>query len=278
MTDHDLDNLLTRFRRDLFFAGGVRWSVMTALFVCAFGVMVSDDEAFRRMALLSVLMILIGWTVLAAISFRHVRLTNLGAALIAADKLDDAEANLRQVIFRFSLFRNVKLMACHQLAVLSHSRRQYEQGNRICRELLRHRLGSLKSIRISCRLLWADCLLRLDDVQGAREAFLPINDGQLSLSERLKLLPIQLRYELSAGLEKESVKNLKDKIRLAELLDGKAAALVHALLAEACRRCDMVAKTAYLSQRAALYNDLDDIAEQVELIAPIAEAARQFEA
>jgi hypothetical protein len=278
MTDRDLDTLLKRFRRDLLFANGVRWSVMAALFVCAFGVMVSDDEAFRRTALLSVIMILIGWTVLAGISFRHIRLTNLGAALIAADKLDDAEVNLRQVILRFSLFRNVKMMACHQLAVLSHSRHQYQQGSRICRELLRHRLGSLKTVGTSCRLLWADCLLRLDDVQGAYEAFLPMHGGALSLSEQLKLMPIQLRYELSAGLEKESVENLKEKVRLAELLDAKAAALVHALLAEACRRCDMVTESAYLSRRAALYGDLDDIAKQVQLIAPIAEAANQFKA
>ena len=67
MTDHDLDNLLSRFRRDLFFADGVRWSVMATLFGCAFGVMVSEDEVFRRTALLSVLMILIGAVILAMV-------------------------------------------------------------------------------------------------------------------------------------------------------------------------------------------------------------------
>jgi hypothetical protein len=106
-------------------------------------------------------------------------------------------------------------------------------------------------------------------VDAAYDAMRPVYDTQLSLSDRMKLLPVQLRYELAADHSSASVNALAEKVRVAELLDSSQAALVHAMLAEACRRESMPDQQAFLLKRARLYHDLEPLAEQYALITPI---------
>ncbi len=110
-----------------------------------------------------------------------------------------------------------------------------------------------------------------NEVADAYAAFRPLYDQELSLVERLALLPIQLRYELEAGHVDSGVRGLSEKVRLAELLEAPKAALVHALLAEACRRRNRDADRDYLARRASLYHDLEPLARVHPVIAPVLE-------
>ena len=83
------------------------------------------------------------------------------------------------------------------------------------------------------------------------------------MSQRLALLPIELRYALETNHTRHAVQNLGEKLKYAELLDSAEAAWVHAMLAEACRREGMTAQAEFLQRRAALYHDLDDLPDNL---------------
>ena len=117
----------------------------------------------------------------------------------------------------------------------------------------------------------------LDRRDEAYEAMRPVYDVPLSLLDRMKLLPVQLRYELAANHTASAVRELGEKIKVAELLDAPGAALVHALLAEACDRQAMGRQRDFLTARAWLYHDLTDLADRYELIAPLTARTRPAE-
>jgi hypothetical protein len=215
---------------------------------------------------------LVIWALIIINSARVARYVQTAGALLSIGQLDDAEVWLRRVLERFSLSARTKILACQQFASLFFRRDDHPSVVIICSELLKHRLTRLHSIWLNTRLMMADSLLMLDRVPEAYDAMRPVYDAPLSLSDRMKLLPIQLRYELAADHASASVEALPDKLRIAELLDSARAALVHALLAEACRRNNMAEQQAFLTERAWLYHDLDQLASRYPLIAPIAAA------
>jgi hypothetical protein len=115
----------------------------------------------------------------------------------------------------------------------------------------------------------AESLLSLDRVGEAYEAMRPVYDVPLTLADRMKLLPVQLWYELQAGQAIASVESLPEKVRIAELLDSQQAALVHAMLAGPCRQRAMPAESEFLLRRARLYADLEPIIQRYPVLAPI---------
>jgi hypothetical protein len=210
--------------------------------------------------------IVVGLVLLAAVwillSFRGVlllRRARHGAALLAAGRVEQAQRDLVDVLGRFTLLRSVKIMAGHQLAVATHAGGRYAEAIAICREVLRHRLRGARSAATGLRLILADSLLMLDQIEAAGPVMQAMDAYDLSLADRMTLLPIKLRYQLSAGRDAEAAGSLPDKVRLAELLDSSSAALAHALLAEACRRAHLPQQQHYLLQRAELLADLGPI-------------------
>lgn len=224
-------------------------------------------------------MLLVGATGMLVFLFMIINAVRLnadlrtGGMLLTAGHLDDAEAWFQRAIERFSLSARAKIIACQQLAAVFFRRNAYDEVVTICRELLRHRIRHLKHVWINARLLLADSLLMLNRADEAYEALRPVYDAPLSLAERMKLLPIQLRYELDAGHTGSATRALAEKVQIAELLESPRAALVHALLAEACRREAMTAECDFLTERAWLYCDLDKLADRYTVIAPIARHA-----
>src|SRR3712207_6854480 len=51
-----------------------------------------------------------------------------------------------QALRSFSLFRAVKLLSVHHLAVLRHAQKRWQDSAMLCRALLGQRLGSLQSL------------------------------------------------------------------------------------------------------------------------------------
>jgi hypothetical protein len=270
VSSEDLDRSLRQLRRQVALIRILRVGaivlVMAAVFWAA-----ALKPPLDKYAMFAVLAgTLLGWVCFIVHSIRVTREVQAGSVLLMTGQLDDAEVWLRRGMERFSLSAQAKLMAGQQLASLRFRRDAHQDVVVICRELLRHRVRQLRQAWVATRLMLADSLLMLDRVGEAYEAMRPVYDAPLSLGDRMRLLPIQLRYELAAEHSASAVGGLAEKVQIAELLESPRAALVHALLAEACRRQRMPGHHEFLAERARLYHDLDLLAERFSVIAPIA--------
>lgn len=267
-----VDGILQAFRRNLRFLLGLRL-VVGLIFAFVFVWTWSLPEGTGRVVLgLLMLGALLLWAAFLVRSVRLMREIQAGNMLVALGRMEDAEARLGRILGRFSFSERGQLMLLQQLAGLLFIRERFHDVVAICRELLRHRLGRARGLGFATRVMLADSLLQLNRVEEAYAAIRPVYDAPLTLAERMKLLPVQLRYELAAGHAAAAAQGLPQKVQVAELLDSQGAALVHALLAEACRRQSMRAQEAFLAERARLYHDLEPLAEKHPVIRPVCEA------
>jgi hypothetical protein len=267
-----LDAILRAFRRQLRMIRVVRLTLLAGTAAAVLWASRLPHPDNKRLMFAIFIGTLVVWVLTLIKNARVGRYVQTAGALLSVGQLDDAEVWLRRVLEQYSLSARSKLVACQQLASLLFRRDDHQNVVRVCGELLQQRLGRLHSIWINTRLMMADSLLMLDRVPEAYDAIRPVYDATLSLSDRMKLLPLQLRYELAADYASAAVQALPEKLQIAELLDSPRAALVHALLAEACRRTEMPEQQAFLTERAWLYHDLDELAARYPIIAPIAAA------
>lgn len=264
-----MESILRTFRRQLAVAKTLRISVVIATGI-TFAWAVAMPESASTWALGVMIAVVVAmWFNMLINAARLTRDLHAGSALLATGQLDEAEYWLKRALTRFSLTAHTKLMAGVELATVLLRRERYVDAVSVCREVLRHRVSRLRNVWINARILLADSLLQINEINAAYEAIRPVYEAQLTLADRMRLLPVQLRYELAADHSAASVNALAEKVQIAELLDAPQAALVHALLAEACRRESMPAQQAFLANRAKLYHDLEPLAEKHALIAPI---------
>jgi len=262
MNEQELTVLLAGFRRRLLFASVIRWVLVAGLLASLLGIGAFGREYAARVASLSLVMVLAGWLLMVMVSIRTARNAQVGAALLLGGQLGEAEQELLRAIRGTSVFRGVLLSAVQHYAMLLHARRMYAEAARVFRALLRYgrsQMGSLKKFQTSIRLMLADCELSQGNMQAAYDAFAPVFGTPLTLSERLMLLPVELRYELATGHTANAGAHLREKVRHAELLESPQAAWVHTLLAEACRREGMYIQADFLHQRAVLYHEQGDL-------------------
>lgn len=189
--------------------------------------------------------------------------------LAATGQREEAQVWLGRVMTGWAMSVTIQMMAGQEFAQMLARQKRYTDVIAVCQHLLRYRGRRLSAAWVAVRTILADSLLRLDRVAEAYRALQPVYDKEMSLSERMRLLPVQLRYELATDQSALAAADLPEKLRVAELLDTKQAALVHALLAEACRRERLEHKRAFLAKRAHLYADLAPIADEHPVIAPI---------
>ncbi|MHC4443486.1 MAG: hypothetical protein ACYTF1_03840 [Planctomycetota bacterium] len=271
MKTETLANILRNFRLQMFMVNAFRLAIILALLAVIIWTNYLPEQQGKLVMLITVGAAVLTWVFIIIGSARTARELQAGTALLGMGQLDDAQVWLIKAVENFSLSVKGKIVACQQLAVLFMKQQAYEEVVTVCRTILSQRLHRLQSVWVNTRIMLADSLLYLNRVQEAYEAMRPVYDATLSLADRLKLLPVQLRYELATDRADSSVVSLKEKIQIAELLDSAGAALVHALLAEACRRRDMTAESNFLIQRARLYHDLDKLVQQHGSIAPVVE-------
>ncbi|UCD28804.1 MAG: hypothetical protein JSV03_17295 [Planctomycetota bacterium] len=269
MSSDDLNIMLRSFRRRLAVIRVLRIALIVLFLLAFIWADQLDEPDDKHMMFLVFAAAVLTWILLVIGSTQTGREVQTASVLLNIGKLDDAEVWLHKAMGRFSLSARGKVIACQQLAALFMRREQYAEVVLICRTLLRRRLCRLHSVWINTRLLLADSLLYMDRVYEAYQAVRPMYDVPLTLADRMKLLPIQLRYELAADQAASAVVALKEKIEIAELLDAPRAALVHALLAEACRRRNMRPQYNFLIERARLYYDLDKLAERYPILTPV---------
>jgi hypothetical protein len=270
LTSTELEALLQKFRRQIKLIRVLRVAMLVATVAAVLWAAQLPRPENKRLIFGIFLGTLMVWGLSLMNAARLARCVRTAGALLSIGQLDDAEVWLRRVIERFSLSVRTKILACQQIASLFFRQDAHEQVVTICGELLKQHLTGLRHIWVNTRLMMADSLLMLNRISDAYDAVRPVYDAPLSLSDRMKLLPIQLRYELAADHAAAAVQGIPEKLQIAELMDAPRAALVHALLAEACRRSHLPEQQAFLSERAWLYHDLDQLATRYPLIAPIA--------
>jgi len=209
----------------------------------------------------------LAWIVLTAMSARQVRAANQASVYISSGRIDLAEDQLKTAMRAFSLHRRGKYLVCHNLAVLEHGQKNYTAAAELCDGVIAMGVGIKQRVGRLCRILLADCRLLLGDATAAQRAIasISVEHNDLTLTERLLLLPVELRCQAAQGDYAAAAESLSWKVRLAEQLDSPKAALVHWLLAEACRRTGQASKAAFLQRRAALYHDLPPLKETYAL-------------
>ncbi len=261
--------VLSRFRRQMLLLRFTQITAAGAFLLGMGGMMVAPTEWARRSMFLGLLALVTAWVLLTLRSLRIMRQVHAGGVLMSIGRLDDAEVWLRRGMSTFSLSGRVKILAGQLLGMVLLRQGAYGQVIDLCRALLRQCRKRGGRLSIEIRMLLADSLLRLDRLDEAGQVLASFQEETLWLEARQRLLPITLRYELATDNPQEAVRDLKGKLRIAELLDPPNAAFVHAMLAEACRRTGRTEQLAFLAERAALYHDLQPLAQNWPIIAPI---------
>ena len=250
---------ITRFKRDLTLSTLLK----VLLLVAAAGALFIGPAlggAFDG----SLALVLVGvtWLVLSYRSVRGSRMAADSPSLIAAGQFEAAEHRIGEALRAFSLFRTVKLLSLHHLAVLRHAQRRWPETALLCRALLRQRLGPASGLGKSTRLILADSLLAMNDLRGAHECIARLYEHRLALGEALSLLGVQLDYLARIGAWQQMLHALPTRVQMAELMPTTSAAQAQALLALAARKTGRMEWESCLKRRAELLVDPDQLIER----------------
>jgi hypothetical protein len=249
------ENAIKTIHRDLTISRVLRGAVFLALVIVP-----SLNLGFSSGTLLVLLGV--GWMTISYFSARGSYMAADSPSLIASGQFDEAEQEIERVIRSFWLFRSVKLLSLHHLAVLRHAQRQWRESALLSRALLRQKLNGLPGIARTTRLMLADSLLELGDLGGAHEALSSIYSYKLTLQEAMNLLVVQLDYESRVGAWQAMFANMPSKIQLAELMPASSAARTQAFLALAARKVDRLDWSEWLRRRAELLTDINELTTQ----------------
>jgi hypothetical protein len=250
---------IARARRDLTLTTLIKSGLLIAV---VFGMFVAPMLNLRSDGTLLLVVVGIIWLVLSFQSMKGSRMAAASPGLIASGQYEEAEKTIDGALRSFSLFRTVKLMSLHHLALLRHAQRRYQEAAALCRELLDQRLGAVSGVGKQSRLILADALLEMGDLNGAHETLSSLYRHRLSLSEAMNLLQVEADYQARTGAWTQLAANLPSKVQLAELLPAPAAARVQALLALAAKKTDQPEWSDFLRRRAELLADPQDLARQ----------------
>jgi hypothetical protein len=254
-----VESAIHLLRRELTLASLVKGALIGGVVLC---VLVGPLVGWRGNAGVLLLGIGAAWLVLSYRSMKGSRWVATSPGLIATGQFEEAEQNIEQALRSFSLFRTVKLLSVHHLAVLRHAQRRWQDSAVLCRALLGQRLGALQGLSRQSRLILADALLEMGDVRGAYEAIAGLYEQRLSLGEAMNLLVVQLDYEARVGAWGHMMENVKAKGHLCELMPAGNAARAQALLALAAKRTGRDDWAQWLRRRVELLADVQRLASE----------------
>jgi hypothetical protein len=262
------DAAIARMRRAITLGIAVRallWAAAVASLICAW-LMPSSPPVDGRIALIVVAVL---WVTLSVRSWQSTRLNADVPHLLATGEFDAAEEQIDRSLRSFSLFRPIKLVALHQLAVLRMAQGKFADAATICHELLGHRLGMMGSLSRSSRLMLAQALLEQGEPRQAVMPLASLSGERLSLAETLNLLHLELDYGARVGDWQRMFDGYMGKVQLAEVMPAGASARVQASLALAARQVGRADVADWLSRRAALLADPAELVRQRPALAEI---------
>ena len=247
---------ISRFRRDLTLGSILNALLLGGVFFCVLlgGAFNSPGGDLLMLIILTVI-----WSTLGYHSMKNSRMAANSPSLIAAGQFDLAEYQIEKSLKNFSLFRTSKLLSLHHLAVLRHAQRRWADAAELCNALLRQRLGSLIGLARQSRLILADSLLEMGDVNGSYQAISGLYQHRLTLAEALSLLHVQLDYQWRVNAWDQMLAGLKNKVEMAELMKTANGARSQALLALAAKRSGREALSAWLRRRVELLVDVSEL-------------------
>ncbi|HZL37304.1 MAG TPA: hypothetical protein VFC78_18435 [Tepidisphaeraceae bacterium] len=247
-----VDSAIHRVRRDITLGVMVKGVLLGAVLAC----LMFAHPSIRFLALTGVIGV---WIALSMTSARTSRLAIDSPSLIAAGQFDEAEQHIDQAMRGFSLFSAVKLQSLHQLAMLRHAQRRWQESAALSSALLGQRLGATRGLSKASRMILAESLLEMNELGGAYGAIYGLYGEQLSLNEVLVLLAVQLDYESKIGAWHKMFSSAAAKVQLAELMPSHQAARVQALLALAALKVGRPDWARWLADRAQLLADVDKL-------------------
>lgn len=253
-----VESAITRFRRDLTLGTLIKAVLGGGAVLCLL------LRPFLRGGFIDTAIILAGiavvWMVLSYRSLKSSRIAAGSPMLIANGQFEQAEATIDQALRTFSLYRAVKLLSLHYLAVLRHAQRRWHEAAALSRALLRQRLGGLEHLSKPSRLILADALLEMGDLHGASEAIGGLYQYRLTLGEALNLMSIQLDHQHRVGAWQEMLGGLTPKVQMCELMPTSNAARAQAFLALAAKKTGHDDLSQWLRRRSELLADIQQTA------------------
>ena len=259
-------NPIPRFRRDLTFSS----IIQSGLFVAAFvAMLLSVMPGGAIVGNLLFAGIVVAWLALSYRSAKSSRINADSPGLIAAGRFREAEQRIEGVVGSFGLFRNVKLVGLHHLALLRHAEKRFHDSAALCQLILRQRLGGVKGLAKPTRLILADSAMEMGDVRGAYDAIASLYRERLSLTEALTLLNVQSDYLMRIGAWDQLFDLIERKASLAELMPPTAAARTQAMLALAARRLGREDWANWLRKRVELLVDPNELIAQRPMLAEL---------
>lgn len=250
---------IARLRRDLALSAALKVALAGVLV----GAMLFADETTSMAAFFAVGA---AWVALTLGSRRGSAMAANSSTLIAAGLYDAAEIQLTQAIRGFSFFRSTKLMGLHHLALLRHTQHRWDESAALCRALLGHRLGPLRALEKSARLMLAGASVHLGDLPAAYAAIMQLYAQRLALGEALHLLKTQSLYEAKLEAWSHLMQNAPVKVQLAELMPAGDAAVVQALLALAARKTGQRDWEQWLCARVGLLADVRELTTKFPML------------
>jgi hypothetical protein len=247
---------ISRLRRDLTLGTILNAVLLGGVFLCTL-----LGGAFNSAAGDLLLLMILGaiWMTLGYHSMKNSRLAANSPSLIAAGQFDLAEYQIEKSLKNFSIFRTSKLLSLHHLAVLRHAQRRWADAAELCSALLGQRLGSLTGLARQSRLILADSLLEMGDLNGSYQAISGLYEHRLTLAEALSLLNVQLDYQWRVNAWDQMLAGLKNKVEMAELMNTANGARSQALLALAARRTGREDLATWLRRRVELLVDVNEL-------------------
>lgn len=170
------------------------------------------------------------------------------SALIDANP-DVAEGALADLLARKPLFRWVRLLLYHRLAVLRHRQRRFAEAAAVSQSVLAEPMGVAAQTRPHLLLILAESRLECRDVHGAYWALTQLYWTRLGLVEALQRLALQTRYEVMIGHDTAALRAVANKVEMAELMPAPQCGALHAMLAVAASRTEQTALAGWLWQR-----------------------------
>ncbi len=258
------DSAISRFHRDRTLAVTLKAVLIGGTVVCL--LMLPIDRAVILGGFLVV------WLFLSFKSAKGSRLIAEFPALISLGRFDEAERSLDQAMRSFSIFRTVKLLTLHHLAVLRHRQRRWDESVKLNRALLGERLGGLQSIGRPTQLMLADALLQIGDTVGAFDAISRLYHHRLSLAEALQLMVLQLDYEIRVGNWAGVLRSADHKLEMCDLLPPLESARAQSLMALAALRVGRQDWLAFLRGRVELLMDPQELIAREPMLRDVFDA------
>jgi len=239
-----------RLERDLQRDQLVRWSLILLI---PTGVAVLFARHFNSENAMTLWMLLVSgaWVAVSLINANVWRSVMQMEALLARGH-ESAVTQLLDGLRRLPLHRAVRIMIYHRLAVVLHQQGLFYHVIGICQQVLSETMGSAEQVRSHILLLLVESRLAVGDLYGAYLGLLELSRRRLRLVESLQRLGLQTRYLVSCGYDEVALYDLKQTIRMSELMPSAQCGAMHALLGIAAQRSEQTSLTQWLQQRASL--------------------------